>query len=155
MDLTARDVMTADVFTVTPGLSLAQLEAELGSRMISGAPVVEHRKLLGVVSRSDVDRAFAHERSLAAGVATFYWDPEAPVAPSRPDPTDTALERLRSLTVRDVMTTEVISVPPDAPVPVVARTLHERRIHRVLVVEAGEIRGLVSSLDLVRVLAGA
>ena len=53
---TVRDIMTTEVFTVSPGLSLVDLELELGAQRVSGAPVVEHGKLVGIVSRSDIDR---------------------------------------------------------------------------------------------------
>ena len=43
-------------------------------------------------------------------------------------------------------------VRPDAPVPEVATTLREQRIHRVLVVEDGKLCGIVSTFDLIRLL---
>jgi hypothetical protein len=43
----------------------------------------------------------------------------------------------------------------DLSVSRVARLMYDRRIHRVLVVEGGELQGLISSLDLVGVLASA
>lgn len=154
MDLKARDVMTRDVFTVSPGLSLLDLERDLGAQRVSGAPVVEHGKLVGIVSRSDVDRRMHRERSRSAGMATFYLSvDDAEDDPAPADPTQDALQELRHLCVRDVMTASVVSVEPDTPVREVARTMDERRIHRLLVLEDGQLRGLISALDLVRVLA--
>jgi len=146
--------MTRDVFTVNPGLSLLDLERDLGSQRVSGAPVVEQGKLVGIVSRSDVDRRVHRERSRSAGMATFYLsvdpaeDAAAPV-----DPTRAAFEELRQLTVRDVMTSAVISVEPNTTVREIARVMDERRIHRLLVLEDGQLCGLISALDLVRVMA--
>lgn len=156
MDLTARDVMTSDVFTVSPDLSLIDLERDLDSQRVTGAPVIEHGKLVGIVSRSDIDRQLHRERSRSAGMAAFYLalDPDpGDERASAADPTESALEGLRSLRVRDIMSAEVISVAPDTPVRDVARVMDERRIHRVLVLASGHLRGLISTLDLVRVLA--
>jgi CBS domain-containing protein len=50
----------------------------------------------------------------------------------------------------DVMTKTLVTVAPDQPVAAVAKTLAARGIHRVLVVEGGRLCGVVSSLDVVR-----
>jgi len=154
MELKARDVMTSRVFTVGLDLSLLDLERDLAAQRVSGAPVVEHGKLVGIVSRSDVDRRLNRERSHSAGMATFYLgvDPEGEDTTAL-DPARSALEELRHLRVRDVMTSSVISVELDTPVGQVARVMDERRVHRLLVLEDGQLRGLISALDLVRVLA--
>jgi tRNA nucleotidyltransferase (CCA-adding enzyme) len=60
---------------------------------------------------------------------------------------------MESLRVADVMVTSVITVGPDAPLESVARALVEHRIHRLPVVEEGRLVGLVSSTDLVRLVA--
>ena len=54
----------------------------------------------------------------------------------------------------DVMTPDPISLGPDASVPDVARALCDNRVHRVLVVEDSQLRGIISSFDLVALLAG-
>lgn len=52
---------------------------------------------------------------------------------------------------RDVMTKQVVTVPPDASVPEIARLLLERRISAVPVVDAdGRVLGIVSEGDLIR-----
>ena len=52
-----------------------------------------------------------------------------------------------------VATPEVISVTGAAPLFEVADLMRRKRIHRVLVIEDGELRGIVSSLDVVGVVA--
>jgi CBS domain-containing protein len=51
------------------------------------------------------------------------------------------------------MTREVISVSEDDPIPRVAELMRSKRIHRVLVMEQGRLLGLISSLDIVSVVA--
>lgn len=54
-----------------------------------------------------------------------------------------------SVKVREIMTTRVITVTADTPVPVVAAMLRENRISGVPVVDAaGAVTGLVSEFDL-------
>jgi len=54
--MNARDVMTTPVITVTPETPVADVAALLLERRISGVPVVEGGRLLGVVSEGDLMR---------------------------------------------------------------------------------------------------
>jgi CBS domain-containing protein len=154
-DVKARDIMSATVHHVSPQLHLLDLETELSSHRISGAPVVERGKVVGIVSRSDIERALSQERSTSAAAATYYYETDlsAEEGGSSLDPTTSALQSLRKLTVRDVMTREVISVPGDHPVVHLAELMRDRRIHRVLVIEDERLLGIVSSLDIVAAVA--
>ena len=64
--------------------------------------------------------------------------------------------RLSSLRVGDVMTKDIVSVPPDCGIPEVARLLRANHIHRVLVVDPTndeeELAGIVTLFDLVSLL---
>jgi CBS domain-containing protein len=53
------DVMTAEVFTVTPGMQLQEAARQMAARWIRHLPVVENDRLLGVVSMRDVTGVFA------------------------------------------------------------------------------------------------
>ena len=53
------DAMTTEVFTVTPDMPLQDAAREMAARWIRHLPVVEHGKLLGVVSMRDVTGVFA------------------------------------------------------------------------------------------------
>jgi CBS domain-containing protein len=62
---------------------------------------------------------------------------------------------MTQLTARDLMTPDVVSVPPETPVLAVARLLSERSISAVPVLgPAGEVLGVVTEADLIRRLAG-
>ena len=63
---------------------------------------------------------------------------------------------MESLLARDLMTREVVSIPPTMPVGSVARLLAERGISAVPVLAAdGRMLGIVTELDLIRRLSGA
>ncbi len=62
---------------------------------------------------------------------------------------------MASLRARNLMTPEVVTVPPETPVLAVARLLADRGISAVPVVDAeGKLRGVVTESDLIRRLAG-
>ncbi len=63
---------------------------------------------------------------------------------------------MTTLTARDLMTPDVVTVPPDAPALAVARLLADRGISAVPVTDAeGRLRGIVTEGDLMRRLAAA
>ena len=157
-DVKARDIMSKKVHCVSPDLSLIDLERELSSHRISGAPVVERGNVIGIVSRSDIDRHLSVEETRIAAAATYFYragvdDADTDDQESQVDPPASALESMRNTRVREVMTAEVISVAGDDPIHVVAGVMSSRRIHRVLVIEGGDLLGLVSSLDIVGTVA--
>jgi CBS domain-containing protein len=62
---------------------------------------------------------------------------------------------MTSLRARDLMTADVVTVPPETPVIAMARLLADRGISAVPVVDAqGQVRGVVTEADLIRRLAG-
>jgi CBS domain-containing protein len=72
-------------------------------------------------------------------------------------PTDWQMVQLEALPtemVRDFMTTTVVSVGPEAPMPELARTMLDRGVHRVFVLDAGRRPvGVVAVDDLLQVIA--
>jgi len=153
--LIARDIMQAKPRSVSPETTLPELQRTLLSAKMSGFPVVQGGRLVGVVSRSDVVRQLSVEQSLGEVLSDYQREAGGE------NGDEAFLERvaqhlgrrMEKLRVADVMITSVLSVPPDAPLQLVARTLVDNRIHRLLVVEDGRLLGLISSTDLVRLVA--
>ena len=155
MPLRARDIMQKHVLSVSPDMPIPELVDFLISHRVSGVPVIEKGKIVGIVSRSDLVRAVSLERSLAGIVAQAFEQEEfAPgEAPPIPGLRSNAVQALQNRSVRTIMVTDPISVAADTPVAEVARLLVERHMHRVLVTEGAQLLGLISSLDVVRVVA--
>ncbi len=96
---------------VEPSLPASELEKILNRGRISGAPVLEEGRLVGVVSRADLDRAGAADENQAESLLAYYED----IAGSSPGRTERAQllgERAEHLRGRDVMQTELVTVPP-------------------------------------------
>jgi CBS domain-containing protein len=150
--LRARDVMQSNVSTVEPGQSLSGLDEMLVRDGVSGMPVLERGEVVGVVSRADIVRAFDQATGAAAATQAYYHD----VAGAALDPGTVArmsAENVAAKTVRDVMTSQVVAVSPDDPLPEVARILIDRRMHRILVVEGRRLAGILTTVDLVSAIA--
>lgn len=150
------DLMTEKVTTVGPALTLTQMDKVLLEARISGAPVVERGELVGIVSRSDVIHVLYEEQKRQRQVSGFYTSP-FPIGISAlehlaRDSREIA-ERMATTKVRDIMTTDVEAVAPDDAVEVAAKLMCGKGFHRLPVVADGKLVGILSSLDVVRVVA--
>jgi CBS domain-containing protein len=157
VELTVADVMQVSVRTVPSSLPLPELETALLRLGVSGFPVVDSdRKLLGVVSRSDVVRAICKERDMANTTSDFYRDAagfhEVPME-SFASIADRIGERLEDLTVRDVMVKNPRTVTMDQSIREVAHQFVEHHIHRLPVVSHGKLEGIVTTMDLVQLIS--
>jgi len=155
MGLVASDLMTTKVVTLTPEMDLIQMDTVLYKRGISGAPVLEAGRLVGVASQGDIIRALWEGHHEAHTKAPAYYDSLYPIPLSAiekmaNEPARIG-ERLTKLHVRDIMTPDPLVVGPDAPLEHVVDRLIEDQIHRLPVVDEdnGELLGLISTLDIV------
>lgn len=159
----AKALMRTQVLKLSPNMPIARALELFEDHKISGAPVVDTSgRVLGVLSASDITRAErVNENNAHAQVRKLVMrggDDEVD--------DDLAEEDLLSIedygpevsdgpTVGDWMNPEVISVRPDSTLPELCRVLHENGIHRVLVMDGGELQGIVTSSDVVRCVAQA
>ena len=129
---TAADLMTPNPMSVRGGATVAEAVVLFTNKGISAAAVLDEAgRPLGVLSRTDVlvhDRQ-EHEK---AGI------PAEKTEPAR---------------VRDVMTPVVHHVTATAPVAEAARIMVERHIHRLVVTQGRQPVGMITSMDLLRVVA--
>ena len=152
--LSARDVMEPHVHSVPPEMSLAELEEFFVAHRIQAAPVLEHETIVGIVTRSDIVRIFVLARSLTALLAEGAEAPPEFAPGEVPEPLPNGIAReLRARCVRDAMVANPLAVSPDASLRDVSRAMVVHHVHQVLVTEDGRIRGIVSSMDLVRLIA--
>lgn len=167
---TVRELMQADVVTVTRGTSIGQLMRILSRHEIGGVPVVDdHGFVVGVVSASDV-MALAEwpevgvppeaPRDESEGVAGatgqahgFFTGPDGP--PWRFPLAGLPLmdARLETIPVEEIMTPATFRVRPDATVPELARMLVRAGIRRALVFEGSVLKGIVTGTDVLRAVA--
>lgn len=150
---TAKDVMTTPVLGVRPEMTVRELAAFFAEHQITGAPVLDStQRVVGVVSTSDVAQSDLDETRVSESRA----NPERDVRgwEDRMDAEDLRALRLEDgeVLVQDIMTPGVYMVKEDAPVPVLARAMVQGRVHRLFVTRGKRMVGIVSSLDLLKLL---
>lgn len=147
----AKDVMNRNVITLQEGQSLDEAATVLVENDISGAPVVDGKgKMLGVVSVTD----FVEDRTEGGGGEVSDEIPSATGWRRFLNPEDLAQLHLRhsGRLVRDIMTPTVFTVPEDLTVAELAKTMVTGRIHRLFVTRGASLVGIVTSLDLLKLL---
>lgn len=156
MAIKVRDIMRTDVETVETDLPLAELERAFVEHRMSGFPVVESGRMVGIVSRSDIVRQLCVERTRAEMALDYYRESVEMDTEPRENFEEVAQRvgnRIEHLTTGDVMIRDVLTISPDATLQQVAQLLVKQHIHRVPVTESDQLVGIVSTLDLVRLFA--
>jgi CBS domain-containing protein len=155
-DLLAAAIMERDVATASPRWTVTELERQLCEKKVSGFPVVDGRELVGVVSRADVIRQGAIEHSRAGEISDHFrrddCDREEELR-ALVEEKRFAAERLANLRVADVMSPPTFVASPDMTIREVAELLIQHRIHRVPVADGAALVGIISTLDIVELVA--
>ena len=111
-----------NVFSVTPGTSVAQVSQQLSVRRIGSVLVLDGEGgVAGIVSERDLVRALASHGAKAL-----------------------------ELEARQVMTRDVVTCDPDESIDQVMETMTSGRFRHLPVVRHGELLGLVSIGDIVK-----
>jgi CBS domain-containing membrane protein len=132
--LTANDLMTAKVHTVSRRDSLAEAYDLIGDRKIRHLPVVDSNgDLVGLLSQRDM------LRHALAGLT------ELP--PSR------IRDFLRDRRVEEVMVTGIETAAPDEDIQSVAERIFENKFGCLPVVEGESVVGIITEADFVRYVA--
>lgn len=131
-----RNWMTSPPITIAPSLPLRtayDMMAEFGIRHL---PVVDGTFLVGILTMSDIrDAKPSDATSLSVWELTYLWD---------------------QLTVDRIMTTQVVSTPPDALVVDAVQTMLDNKFSGLPVTDdARQVVGFLSQIDVYRLLVQA
>lgn len=130
-NLRVTDCMSVDPPAVRPTDSLQRVVELLRRRDIRSVAVVEEGRLIGIVSDRDV-------REVAPGYPLLRDEEEI-------------YRYMEKLTVTAAMTADPMTVTPETPLLAAARLLETYRISSLPVVKDGELAGMLTVNDVLRV----
>lgn len=142
----AKDIMTTRVITIAPQATIREIATILLERRISGLPVVDAGRVVGMVSEGDLLRR--HEIGTDRKRRGSWW-----MRYLRGEPSAAEYAKSHAVHAADVMTREVIAISEEEPVATIADLFGKRGIKRVPVLREGELVGIVTRANLVQALA--
>lgn len=123
-----KDRMTPDPVTISPDTSFPEAFRIMREKRIRHLPVLENKKLIGVVARTDLLHA---SPSPATSLSVFEIS-----------------YLMANLHIREVMSTPPVTVPEDLPLEEAASIMVEKKIGCLPVMRDGEMVGLITETDI-------
>ncbi len=131
-DQPVRDWMTKNPVTITPETTLPEAKRIMLEGKFRRLPVLRRGKLIGIVTFGDIREAQPSDATSLSIYELNYL--------------------LDKLNVTDFMTRDPITVTPDARIGEAAALMLKHKIGGLLVVEGGELVGIITETDLCRLL---
>lgn len=138
------DIMSRQLVSLMPGHSVRHAAQIMLDRRVSGVPVVDGGRVVGILTEGDLLRRV--ELGSEGNTSRFLLSPAG---------TARDFVRTHSWRVADVMSSPVVTVDEDMPLIDAALLLSTRGIKRVPVVRNGALVGILSRADLLKVIAQA
>ena len=133
-DTPIREIMSRDLITSDPNETLIKVQKKMADNMIHHIPVVENKKVTGMVSLNDINR-LAHP-------FTQFNNPEAEASNQ---------QLFSTMLAKEIMTNPVVKVREDDTVSTAVDIFLENIFHALPVVNNNdEIVGMLSTLDILR-----
>lgn len=171
-----RDLMSGEVVALGPEMTLREAIEILTEKSVSGAPVVASGRVVGVLSATDVLEFLTStpavptrkEESPEWGEwgpaeeweegleppASYYsamWENAGAEVRERFEQVEgPEWDLMEEHTVGEIMTRSLCALPPEADVAEAARYMLKTGIHRVLVLDKGQLVGIITTTDIVR-----
>ncbi len=139
--VTAADIMERNVLTVKPGAPVGEVSALFKLHNIKGAPVVDGSgNLIGIVTEDD----------LVFGQLGVPEEQREMMASDEPRSGPRSQVTLR---VAEIMTQNPIAASEDTPLEELCRLMSRLKIHRIPIVHGTQVVGIVSTIDVCRIVA--
>ena len=148
--ITAGEIMTRDVVTVTKETTIRELAELFTRRRISSAPVVDDAgDLIGIVTETDL---VEQDKNLhiPTVISIFDWV----IYLESGKKFEKELKKMTGQTVGDIYSQEVETVTPSTPVSEVADLMSSKKIHALPVVENRKVVGIIARIDMIRSMIG-
>jgi len=154
VNLTAKDIMNQNVLSVGMDWSIDQLADFLVENSISGAPVIsENGKLTGVVSLTDIVRYRSMPATEHRDDDTHeYYIHTSELNYSNEEIESFHLDAESLISVRDIMTPRIFTVSEKTKIRDIADVMIRGNIHRVLVTRDETLTGIITTMDLLRII---
>lgn len=137
-----KDIMTRDVKTISPDMSVKDAAAMLSRMQISGLPVADKEgHIIGMFTEKDLIRLTLPSYVEHAGEFVYLLDTNGFAKKSA---------ELEKIKVSDAMRKDVICVGEDTSLAEVSRIMITKKVRRIPVLKDDKLAGIVARADIVR-----
>jgi len=144
--LTAKDIMSTDLVTVTLDTSIKDLANKFVTSRFSNMPVLDDAgKLAGVISETDLveqQKPLHIPTVMALFDGVFYLDSEKRFQKE--------VDRVTAQTVGELCQRKPVTCGPDASIGEIAGLMSKHRAHLIPVIKNDSLVGVVARLDLIK-----
>ncbi|MDB5080899.1 MAG: domain containing rane protein [Chloroflexi bacterium] len=142
------DIMTREVVFVTPTTLVSQVARVLVEYNISGVPVVDNGKVVGIVTEEDLVM-----RDAIIDMPHFFGVFDSVFYLATKHDFDEEMHKILATEAQDLMASKVVTINQDASVQALATLMIKKEVNPVPVLDDNdELVGIVSRSDLVRLM---
>ena len=146
--LTAQDIMTSEVITVTEDVPVTRLAAILWENRISGVPVVDDKgEVISVVTENDLI-----DQTKKLHLPTVISVLDSVIFLENPNKVEKDIEKITGKTVKDICSKNPVIIALDTRLDEIATIMAEKKVHTLPVVSEGKLVGVVGKSDIIRTL---
>jgi CBS domain-containing protein len=147
----AIDIMTKEVITVTPEMTVTELALLLASHGISGAPVLDpDGGLIGVVTENDLI-----DQKKKIHIPTVVTILDSVIYLENPERIGKEMKKMAGVTVKDICSADPITVNEDTPIDEIATIMAEKKVHTLPVMRGDALVGIIGKRDVIKTLISA
>lgn len=143
-----KDIMTNNVIVCEATTPVNQVAKKLIDNDITGMPVVENDKVIGIITEADLimQKAKIHIPQYIQILDSYLYLED-------PSEVETELKKITGLTAKEIMTEKPITISSSDSVANLATLIEENHINPIPVVDNEKLVGIVSRADIVKLLA--
>jgi len=147
-----KDVMNKDVIVCAPDDTLGNLADMFKKNHISGIPVVDKGKVVGLVSETDLIKLFkTPEFSNDLWLPSPFEIIEIPIRNLvKLEETKKFFENMKLRPVKDIMTRTVHAISSDEELEDASAMMVKHNVNRLPVIENGKLVGIVARSDIIK-----
>jgi len=143
----ASDIMTKNVISAPPDMTVKEVAKLLFNKHISGLPIVDKdMRVIGIVTEKELISMAMPEYLASKDLRDFAYILDE-------EPFKKNIAKSEKLFVKDIMRKDVRFITEDVRVPEIARLMLSNNLRRLPVVRNGKLVGIVARADIVKEIA--
>ena len=152
--MNVKDVMNSDVVSCRPDDEISNAAQLLKEHDISGLPVVEEGKVVGIVTEADVLKLLEVPEHGGLWLPSPFEVIEIPIRELiNWEDTKHMLADIGTKPVKDIMESEVYAISADSSIEDASSIMVKHKVNRLPVLDDGELVGIITRGDIIRGLA--